>query len=53
MDYNPLTGLLCLASVGEDVPSPVETLYAGVGRCPGGWVSTLAEEREVMGGGIV
>jgi hypothetical protein len=25
--YVPLTGLLCLASVGEDVPSPEETCH--------------------------
>lgn len=41
MKYPPLTGLSCLASVGEDAPSPAETLSAKVGEYPGKGHHTL------------
>jgi len=43
----PLTVLPCLASVGEDVPSPTDTSYARMGEYPRG-SSTLSEEKGMV-----
>ena len=45
MDPVSLTGLLCLASVGEDVPNPAETCCARVGGYSREG-STLSKEKE-------
>jgi hypothetical protein len=47
---HPLTGLLCLASVGEDVPSPVKTRCARVRGHPEVGLHPLRGEREEVRG---